>query len=702
METFRAFLNDFVVPDQTGQPFYLHVLDQMAVSEARYLNLDASHLREYDLTLYTNMCSFPQEVVPMFDYVVSSLSAERFGEEGDVNIQVRPFRLERSIGVRELGPRDIEVLVSVQGMVVRTSSVIPDLKSAFFCCISCKATERVEVDRGRIAEPLVCKRCKVSRTMELIHNRCIFADKQMIKLQENPEMIPEGQTPYSVLMFAYDDLVDSVQPGDRVEVTGIYRATPMRVNPRQRAQKALFKIHIDVIHFRKTDKRRFQRTDTADQTAPVLEEDTENVVNYGANQVERLVALSRTPDIYDRLTKALAPGIWELDDTKRGLLCLLFGGAPKSLAAHGRARFRSDLNILLCGDPGTSKSQLLQYVHKIAPRGIYTSGKGSSAVGLTAYVTRDPETRQLVLESGALVLSDGGVCCIDEFDKMPEATRSVLHEAMEQQTISVAKAGIICSLNARTSILAAANPRESRWNPRASIVDNIQLGPTLLSRFDLIYLILDTPNEILDRRLARHIVSLYQESGEDRTEDGMSLETLSEYISYARKHFNPVLTNEAALLLVAGYVEMRKAGGNKHTITATPRQLESLIRISEALARMRFSETVDEGDVHEALRLVRVALQQAATDPSTGLVDISLLTTGQSTSARSVIVAVSEIMREIVYDMKEPAMTTHQMMTQVQSRTDIIVNPELISAAASILQRDGVLLFSEDQRIRRL
>lgn len=299
--------------------------------------------------------------------------------------------------------------------------------------------------------------------------------------------------------------------------------------------------------------------------------------------------------------------------------------------------------MLLCGDPGTSKSQLLQYVHKLAPRGIYTSGKGSSAVGLTAYVTRDPDTHRAVLESGALVLSDGGICCIDEFDKMSDQTRSILHEAMEQQTVSVAKAGIICTLNARTAILAAANPRESRYNPRLSVVDNIQLDPPLLSRFDLIFLVLDKPNPRTDTRLARHIVSLFfseadraaimQEEADLRPTIPPNL--LAAYIAYAKKHIKPRLSDEAVAALAQGYVEMRRLGSNRKTITATPRQLESTIRISESLAKMRLSSIVTRSDVDEALRLLRGAMQLAAMDPRTGTIDMDLITTGRSAFSRS-------------------------------------------------------------------
>ncbi|KAJ1344193.1 hypothetical protein BSLG_001333 [Batrachochytrium salamandrivorans] len=520
------------------------------------------------------------------------------GDEGNappaslITFRFKPrTKFSKGISVRDIKATTVGKMVRVKGMVTRVSNVKPMVVVVAYSCDNCGHEIFQEVVSESV-NPLVictsesCRKNNVKGALHMQTRACKFIKFQELKLQELA--IPIGNIPRYMTVYLTESQTRSVSPGEMVYISGIVMPIPFTGFRAMRAG-LITDTYLDA-HYIEHVKQKY--TDML----PTIELNTQ------------LQELTQTANVYHRLSQSIAPEIYGHDDIKKALLLLLVGGATKETSDG--MKIRGDLNICLMGDPGVAKSQLLKYISKLAPRAVYTTGRGSSGVGLTASVMRDPVTDEMVLEGGALVLADNGIACIDEFDKMDESDRTAIHEVMEQQTISISKAGITTTLNARTSILAAANPQYGRYNPRMKPTDNINLPAALLSRFDLLFLLLDKPSIDDDLRLAQHVTFVHRALVHPPREDQMvpiELPLLRYYVSLARK-VDPVVPAEVGDYLVNAYVNMRSKARELDDFQYTcARTLLSVIRLATATARLRFSAVVEITDVDEALRLTEVS-----------------------------------------------------------------------------------------------
>uniref|UniRef100_A0A8C9RKN5 DNA replication licensing factor MCM5 n=1 Tax=Scleropages formosus TaxID=113540 RepID=A0A8C9RKN5_SCLFO len=508
-------------------------------------------------------------------------------------------------------------LVKIPGIVISTTAVRAKATKVCLQCRGCRSViSNIPLPPGLqgYALPRKCNteqagrvKCPVDPYF-IIPDRCVCVDFQTLRLQESPDAVPHGEMPRHLQLYCDRYLCDRVVPGNRVTVMGIYsikKTAQTKSQGRGRDRSAGVGIRSSYLR------------------VVGIQVDTEGAGRGASGSVspqeeEELRALATSPSIYQSLAHSIAPSIYGSDDLKKAIACLLFGGSRKRLP-DGLTR-RGDINLLMLGDPGTAKSQLLKFVERCSPIGVYTSGKGSSAAGLTASVLRDPNTRGFVMEGGAMVLADGGVVCIDEFDKMREDDRVAIHEAMEQQTISIAKAGITTTLNSRCSVLAAANSVFGRWDDTKG-EDNIDFMPTILSRFDMIFIIKDQHDQQRDMNLARHVMNVHLSAltQTEGVEGEIPLAMLKKYIAFARAKCGPRMSAAAAEKLKNRYVMMR-SGAREHeresdkraSIPITVRQLEAVVRIAESLAKMKLQAVAGEEEVDEALRLFQVSTLDAA------------------------------------------------------------------------------------------
>ncbi|MEM1889490.1 MAG: minichromosome maintenance protein MCM [Pyrobaculum sp.] len=596
------------------------------IQRRRSLEVDFHDVLLFDKSLADLVIEKPKLVLPEADKVVREIVEEKDPETARA-LKRFYFRVRGSplvVSLRKLRSEHIGRLIRIEGIVTRQTPPKNFLYKALYRCTQCGYEVEFLQELERYVEPpQKCPRCGASKSFTLVTEQSQYIDWQKIIVQERPEDLPPGQLPRSVEVVLLDDLVDTVKPGDIVSLSGVL---DLSLSELKKGRPPIVTSYVQGVHVETTNKELVEEI-TKEDEAKILE-------------------ISRRPDVRELITRSIAPSIYGYEEIKEAVACLLFGG--NEIVYPDGVRVRGDINILLIGDPGTAKSQLLKFVAKIAPRAVYTTGKGSSAAGLTAAVVRDKLTGEFYLEAGALVLADKGVAVIDEIDKMDAKDRVALHEAMEQNTVSISKAGIVATLNARAAVLAAANPAFGRYLPNRTVAENIDLPVSLLSRFDLIFVIRDEPREDFDTAVAGHILDLHSGRPPEAFRDVLRPEFLRKYIMYARRYVKPVLSEEAKERIRRFYLEMRKRyQGPGTAIAITARQLEALIRLTIAEAKMRLSPIATGEDAERAIRLYLAFLKSVGIDLESGAVDIDAIMTGVPASRREAYIKVVELLKKL-------------------------------------------------------
>jgi len=605
-------------PQQRFQDFlkadkYRKRISQMAISDVISLTVDFEDLLTADKDFAQNLVENPDTYMKHADKAAHAqlqIEAPEYAAEIE-SVNVRFKGLPTTVPLRTLGSAHIGNLAMVEGIIVRATPVNPMVMRAAFKCKRCETIQYIQQTSPFLRAPFACSdpACRSKGPFDFVQEESKFIDFQRIRIQERPEDLPPGQLPrWLNIELAGRDLADIARPGDHVAVVGVVRAVAPTLPGIGKSR--VFRLHLDANYI------------------DVLSKEPEAAI-VSPEEEKKILELAHDPWVHRKVIRSIAPSIYGYEPIKEAIMYLLFGAVLKQLPD---ITIRGDLNVLLIGDPGTAKSQLLQYVARIAPRGLYTSGRGTTAAGLTAAVLRE-RGGGMSLEAGALVLADKGVACIDEIDKMRPEDRVAIHEAMEQHTVSVAKGGIVATLNARTAVLAAANPSLGRYEPYRTVAENTPLPVTILSRFDLIFVLRDVPEKEADTRMTEHILDIHKR-GTAPAESPIPPTLLRKYISYT-KNIKPQLTEEALTRLKDFYLEMRSASETEGTpIAITARQLESLVRIAEARARVAFRKEILAEDAEAAIRIMGMSLKEVGIDVTSGKQDIDIIMTGRPKSVR--------------------------------------------------------------------
>ncbi len=609
----ELFLRSF--KDRLGNYKYFDKINSMIATSSTSVSVDYIDFDSFNPILAKDITHNPDDMLSAFNEAIVSILSEIHPEYAEAikdHIRVRIGNYAVQKGLRDINADMINKLLGVSGMVVRSSEVKPFGKKIAYRCLNCNHINLSQLKGLSLKKPSRCVNCS-EKEMDMDIENSLFIDFQLVRLQELPEDLPAGQLPHYIEVTILGDLVDQCRPGDRIMLTGIVRidqeASFMSGNSGSQLRTSLFKLRMEGNNIEYLGGR------AGDKKTRSIEH-----ISISAEDERQILILSKKPDIYEKLVSSFAAHVYGHEIIKESILLLIVGAINKKLE-YGVKR-RGDINILLVGDPGTAKSEMLKFAAKIAPRGLYTSGRGSTAAGLTAAVIRD-KSGIMMLEAGAVVLGDQGLVCIDEFDKIKAEDRSALHEVMEQQTCSVAKGGIVATLNARTSILSAANPMYGKYDPYKNITENVNLPIPLLTRFDIIYVIRDIPEKDKDSKIANHILEIHKDV-QKTSQTAINIDLLSKYLAYARQIMEPELTREAISVIRDYYMKMRNVDSDS-MITVTPRQLEGLVRLSTARARLLMKDKVEKEDAERSIFLIQRMLETAGVDVNTGKVDLGVL-----------------------------------------------------------------------------